>query len=62
MILVAIMLPALYGYRNAAVYYNLDETLPKDLPSIIANEKLETEFDMNATHMLLLSADLPAKM
>lgn len=61
MILVAIMLPALYGYRNAAVYYNLDETLPKDLPSIIANEKLETEFDMNATHMLLLSADLPAK-
>lgn len=61
MLLVAIMLPALYGYRNAAVYYNLDETLPKDLPSIIANEKLETEFDMNATHMLLLSADLPAK-
>ena len=60
-LLVAIMLPALYGYRNAAVYYNLDETLPKDLPSIIANEKLETEFDMNATHMLLLSADIPEK-
>lgn len=60
-LLVAIMVPALYGYRNAAVYYNLDETLPKDLPSIIANEKLEAEFDMNATHMLLLNADLPAK-
>lgn len=56
-----ILLPALYGYRNTTVYYNLDETLPKDLPSIIANDKLNENFDMNATHMLLLSAELPAK-
>ncbi len=56
-----ILVPALYGYRNAEVYYNLDETLPKDLQSIIANEKLEGEFDMNATHMLLVNADIPAK-
>lgn len=34
-----VLIPALYGYRNAAVYYNLDETLPKDLKSIVANEK-----------------------
>lgn len=56
-----ILIPALYGYKNAAVYYNLDETLPKDLASIVANEKLEKEFDMNATHMLLVDADLEAK-
>lgn len=55
------LLPALYGYKNTTVYYNLDETLPKDLPSIVANDKLNENFDMNATHMLLLSADLPAK-
>lgn len=58
---VIILIPALYGYRNTEVYYNLDETLPRDLPSIIANEKLDEGFDMNATHMLLLSADLTAK-
>ncbi len=58
---VIFLLPAIWGYRNTKVYYNLDETLPKDLPSIIANSKLEESFDMNATHMLLLSADLPAK-
>lgn len=58
---IAILAPALYGYKNAQVYYNLDETLPKDLQSIIANEKLEEEFGMNATHMLLVSADLQAK-
>ncbi len=55
------LVPAIFGYKNTKVYYNLDETLPKDLPSIIANEKLNENFDMNATHMLLLSADLPAK-
>lgn len=53
--------PALFGYRNTTVYYNLDETLPRDLPSIVANEKLNESFDMNATHMLLLSSDLPSK-
>lgn len=58
---VIILIPALYGYKNTEVYYNLDETLPRDLPSIVANEKLNENFDMNATHMLLLSADLSAK-
>ena len=61
LLFVVILVPALYGYRNAEVYYNLDETLPKDLQSIIANGKLEEEFDMNATHMLLVDADLPSK-
>ncbi|MDE7186086.1 MAG: MMPL family transporter [Lachnospiraceae bacterium] len=57
----AALFPAIFGYKNTTVYYNLDETLPKDLASIIANEKLNEAFDMNATHMLLLRADLPAK-
>lgn len=58
---VVVLFPAIYGYRHTTVYYNLDETLPRDLPSIVANEKLNEKFDMNATHMLLLSADLPKK-
>lgn len=58
---VLVLFPAVFGYRNTEVYYNLDETLPKDLPSIVANDKLNERFDMNATHMLLLRADLPAK-
>lgn len=56
-----VLFPALYGYHHTAVYYNLDETLPKDLPSIDANEKLKENFDMNATHMLLIRADIPGK-
>lgn len=62
MLLFAVVLvPAIHGYRNTQVYYNLDETLPRDLPSIVANDKLNECFDMNATHMLLLSADLAPK-
>ena len=61
LLFVAALFPAIFGYKNTTVYYNLDETLPKDLASIIANEKLNEDFDMNATHMLLLRADLPAK-
>lgn len=58
---VLILFPAIYGYNNTGVYYNLDETLPKDLPSIVANDKLNENFDMNATHMLLISSELPSK-
>lgn len=58
---VLLLFPALFGYKNTKVYYNLDETLPRDLPSIVANDKLNECFDMNATHMLLLSADLADK-
>ncbi len=57
----AVLFPAIYGYGHTAVYYNLDETLPKTLPGIAANEKLQAVFDMNAAHMLLVSADMPAK-
>ena len=32
------------------------ETLPKDLPSIIANEKLKEDYDMNTTHMILVDS------
>lgn len=53
--------PAVYGYTHTKVYYNLDSTLPKDLPSIVANAKLEEKFNMNATHALLMSADTDEK-
>lgn len=56
-----IWIPAIYGYRNTAVYYNLDETLPKDLPSIVANQKLNDNFQMNSTHMLLTDSSLEPK-
>ena len=56
-----ILFPALYGYTHTDVYYDLAGTLPKDLPSIVANQKLEDSFDMNATHLYLIDSSLPTK-
>lgn len=56
-----LLVPALYGYTHTDVYYNLDSSLPEDLPSIQANQKLEEEFNMNSTHMILLDSNLDEK-
>lgn len=53
-----LLFPAIYGNNHTAVYYNLDETLQKDLPSIIANEKLKKDYDMNTTHMILVDSSV----
>ena len=37
---ILIFIPAFIGNNNAKVYYNLDESLPDDFPSIIATNKI----------------------
>ena len=56
---VILLVPSIYGYRNTSVYYNLDSTLPKDLPSIMANAKQNELFNMNCTHMVLYNSNMP---
>ena len=52
--------PAYYAQSHASIYYKLDESLPRDLPSIVANSKLKSEFDMSTNHFILLHDDLSA--
>ena len=58
---VVILIPAVYGYRNTNVYYDLAGTLPADLESVQANNKLEEDFNMGTTHIILASSDLSHK-
>lgn len=60
-VFVIVLIPAIYGYTHTDVYYDLAGTLPKNLPSIVANQKLEDNFDMNTTHIYLVDSSLPAK-
>ena len=53
-----ILIPAIIGNNNTKVYYNLDESLPKDLLSIVANDKLKTEYNMMSTNIILVRDDL----
>ena len=57
LVLVLIIFPAFYGYSNVNVYYDMSRVMPKDLPSVIANNKLEETFDMSTTHLLLVDAE-----
>lgn len=56
-----ILVPAIYGYTHTDVYYDLAGTLPKSLESITANEKLDENFQMGATHMIIADSGLSAK-
>lgn len=58
---VILVIPAFYGQKHNKVYYNLDTSLPKDLPSIVAGEKLQESFEMNSTHIVMLDSNLSRK-
>lgn len=53
-----IFIPALIGKLNTNVYYNLDETLPKDLPSIVGTNKMKNDYGMTSTDIILVSDKL----
>lgn len=61
LIFAVLLVPAIYGQKHAEVYYDLAGTLPEDLQSFMANEKLNEEFDMNSTHILLADSHMKAK-
>lgn len=55
--------PAYYGYNRAndEVYYDMGKCLPEEMNFVIANSKLQNDFDIASTHMVLVDAKLPAK-
>ena len=61
LLFVLIWIPAIWGYNHTGVYYNLDSSLPEDLASVQANSRLSDDFDMGATHMVLMDVNLSAK-
>ena len=54
---VIILIPAIYGYNHTKVYYKLDSSLPDSLESVQANTELAKAFNMNSTHMILVTND-----
>lgn len=50
---------AIYGYTHTESYYNLMSGLPKTLPSVQANDKLSSDFNMVSTELILIDKNLP---
>lgn len=53
-----LFIPSIIGSNNAKVYYNLDESLPDDLPSIVSTNKLKNDYNMNSTNIILIKDSL----
>jgi hypothetical protein len=60
-LLMLLWIPAIYGYQHTSVYYKLDSSLPSYLPSVQANEKLASDYDMGTVHLVLVDKDLSGK-
>ena len=56
-----LFIPAIYGARNTDLYYNLDRSLPQDLDSIVALNKMKKDFNMASTHFVVVDEDLSKK-
>lgn len=58
---IIVLIPALWGYTHYEVYYDLAGTLPGNLDSVVANDKLDETFAMNSTHIILCDSSLEPK-
>lgn len=56
-----IMIPAIYGNRHVQNYYDMTGSLPKDLPSSIAAEKVKDDFGSTNIDMILFDKNMNAK-
>lgn len=57
-IFLIILGPAWYGYNHTNIYYDMGGALPKDMNYVVSNNKLQKEFNMASTHMLLVKKDM----
>lgn len=55
-----LLIPAWFGQANAKVYYNLEQSLPSNMKSIVSLNILKKDFDMDTTHMVLVHDTVPA--
>lgn len=69
-VFVIVAIPATIGYRNIPVYYDFTNILTgedvssiseDDIGFLIANTKLQEDFDISSTHMILMDAKVPAR-
>lgn len=57
-VFLALFIPAVYGSTHTDLYYNLDRSLPQDLDSIVALNKMKKDYNMASTHFIVVKEDL----
>ena len=59
-IFLIMLVPAYKAYSKVDVYYKIDESLPKSLESITANEELKEKFNIVSPEIILLDRNMKA--
>ena len=57
-VFLVLFIPAIYGSTHTDLYYNLDRSLPQDLDSIVALNKMKNDYNMASTHFIVVKDDL----
>ena len=59
----ALIYPAYNGYSkaNSEVYYDMGQCLPENINYVVSNKKLQNDFGIASTHMVLVNADTSSK-
>ncbi len=60
-LMLALIAPAIYGYFNTNVYYDLTLSLPTDLESVVAQNELQREYELSSANMILVDRNMSAK-
>ena len=59
-VLFILLIPvALYGNSHYKIYYDITRGLPDDMPSNVANKKLQDTFEMNTMHLIMMDRACP---
>ncbi|MBR6338020.1 MAG: MMPL family transporter, partial [Ruminococcus sp.] len=57
-VFLALLPPAIYGETHTDVYYNLTDTLPTDLNSVMAASKLSEDYGITSSHIIMVDENM----
>lgn len=60
-IFVLLIVPAVFGYKNTNVYYDLSMSLPDYLESVDTQKILNEKYKLGSANIILVNKELPAK-
>lgn len=57
-IMLALSVPAIYGYTHTDVYYDLTLSLPENLDSVVSTKVLQDKYDLSSANMVLVNSNM----
>ena len=60
-VFLVLFIPAVYGNNHVKNYYDMSGSLPKSLPSMVAQQKVEDDFGSSTMHIVVMDKDTPVK-